>query len=254
MKYNEAMMAINTERALEILCFPTKKNGSYYYFPCPECGSEVSIRFHGEKKNVSYCPSCKKGNNIIAIAAQIKGIGFQEAKEFLLGKATTIEKPIEEELSLAGQLEFCQLMEQEGLNAELCQQMGVGKWKGKGIMAGHVAFTVHNEHGVRVAYYGFHIPDKKVKFPANFNPETYLYNIHNINAQEEVWITKDLFNCLRIIQSGKQSVCNFGLPYLSTRQYQLLSNCDRVVFDWSGDKRDIAYTNIASLKTFYRFA
>jgi tRNA-dihydrouridine synthase len=56
-----------------------------------------------------------------------------------------------------------------------------------------------------------------------------------------------------MIDSGKQAVCNFGLPYLSVKQYQLLSNCDRVIFQWSGDKRDIAYSNIANLKTFYRF-
>lgn len=87
------------------------------------------------------------------------------------------------------------------------------------------------------------------------NPEFYLYGCHHpVDPTQEVWITKDMFNCLRIIQSGKQSVCNFGLPYLSVRQYQLLPNCDRVVLEWSGGKRDIAYTDIASLKTFYRFA
>jgi len=254
MKYNEAMQVIDTEKALVYLGFEVQRNGSYLDFPCPTCGNKSSIRYHGEKKNVSYCPNCKKGDNIISLAVKIKQLEFQDAKNLLLEKATFADKPIEEELNLTGQLEWCEFLEKEGLNMELCQEMGVGKWKGKGIMAGHVAFTVHNEHGIKVAYYGLHIPEKRVKYPSNFNPETYLYNSHNINLDEEVWITKDLFNCLRIIQSGKQSVCNFGLPYLSTRQYQLLSNCDRVVFDWSGDKRDIAYTNIASLKTFYRFA
>jgi len=254
MKYNEAIAAINTERALRLLDIALRINGNYIYFPCVECGKESAIRYYGMKKNVAYCPTCKKGINIIALAAKIRNMEFQDAKKFLIEKASGCEKPIEQQLNVSGDLEWCDFMASEDLDPELCQKMGVGKWKGKGIMAGHVAFTVHNEHGVKVAYYGIHIPDKKAKFPSNFNPELYLYNYHNINHNEEVWITKDMFNCLRIIQSGRQSVCNFGLPYLSVKQYQLLSDCDRVVFDWSGDKRDIAFTNIASLKTFYRFA
>lgn len=253
MKYSEAMASINTERALRLLDLTLRVNGNYIYFPCVECGKESAIRFYGMKKNVAYCPACKTGRNIIGIAAKIKGIGFQDAKNFLVEKASVIEKPIEEQLNVSGNLEWCEFMAEEGLNQELCENMEVGKWKGKGIMAGHVAFTVHNEHGVKVAYYGIHIPDKRVKFPSNFNPELYLYNYHNINHHEEVWITRDMFNCLRIIYSGKQAVCNFGLPYISPKQYILLSNIDRVTIDWPGDKRDTAMSNIAQMKTFSRF-
>jgi len=253
MKYIEAIQTIDTEKALNHLGFEVKRNGHYLDFSCPTCGVKSSIRYHGEKKNVSYCQNCK-GSNIIALAAKVKGIEFQDAKKLLLEKATYTDKPIEEELNLNGNLEWCDFMAKEGINQEFSEKMGVGRWKGKGIMSGHVAFTVHNENGVKVAYYGIHIPDKRIKFPSNFNPELYLYNIHNINLHEEVWITRDMFDCLRILYSGKQSVCNFGLPYLSVRQYQLLSNCDRVVFEWSGDKRDIAFSNITQLKTFYRFS
>jgi len=251
MKYNEAMQAIDTEKALTLLGLEVKPNGSYLDFISPECGHENSIRYHGEKKNVAYCPTCKKGSNIIALTSLVKKIEFQDAKNMLIEKATYTDKPIEEELNLNYTLEWCVGMEKQGLNQELCEKLGVGKPKGKTMLSGHVVFTVFNEQGLKIAYYG--LKDGKPKFHQSFNPENYLYGYNGIDPREEVWITRDMFNCLRIIHSGKQSLCNFGLPYLSTKQYLLLSNCDRIVFEWSGDKRDIAYSNIASLKTFYRF-
>jgi len=252
MKYNEAMQKINTEKALSFLGIQYQPNGSYLNFPCIECGNQSAIRYHGEKKNVSYCPSCKRGGNIIALTAKIQNIEFQDAKNLLLEKTTLPEKPIEEELNLNYQLEWCVEMEKLGLDQELCEKLGVGRPKGKTMLSGTIAFTVHNEHSLKVAYFGIK-PEGAVKYHHSFNPESYLYNYSNIVPEEEVRVTNDMFNCLRLIQSGKNCVCNFGLPYLSVKQYQLLSNCDRVTFEWSGDKRDIAYSNIASLKTFYRF-
>lgn len=252
MKYPEAMQKIDTEKALIYLGFAIKKNGSYLNFPCIECGNESAIRYHGEKKNVAYCPTCKIGSNIISMAVKIKGIEFQEAKNLLIEKTAGVSTPIEEELNLNYTLEWCAEMEKRELNQELCKKLGVGKPKGKTMLSGTIAFTVHNEHGLRVAYFGLK-PDGTKKFHQSFNPELYLYNYHYIDPTEEVWITEDMFTCLKMIDSGKQAVCNFGLPYLSAKQYQLLSNCDRVIFQWSGDKRDIAYSNITGLKTFYRF-
>jgi predicted RNA-binding Zn-ribbon protein involved in translation (DUF1610 family) len=253
MKYAEAIQRIDTEKALVYLGFEVKKNGSYLEFPCPACGNKSSIRYHGEKKNVSYCSTCKSGSNIIAMAVMVKGLEFQEAKNLLLDKTSFSEKPIEEELNLNYELLWCKEMENFGLDREICERLGVGKPKGKTMLSGTITFTVHNEEGLKVAYFGLK-PDGTGKFHQSFNPELYLYNYHNIGPNEEVWITKDMLSCLRLIFNGKQAVCNFGLPYLSVKQYLLLSNCDRVTFEWSGDKRDVAYSNIVSLKTFYRFA
>jgi len=88
MKYNEAIAAINTERALRLLDIALRINGNYIYFPCVECGKESAIRYYGMKKNVAYCPTCKKGINIIALAAKIRNMEFQDAKKFLIEKAS----------------------------------------------------------------------------------------------------------------------------------------------------------------------
>ena len=247
MKYVEAIQTVDTEKALAVLGLEIKKDGSYIHFT-HLCGHDAVIRIHGEKKNMIFCPTCKTGSNIFKLAKDLKGIGY----EALIEKAGKPQKPIEEELNLSYELEWCVEMEKEGLNQELCQRLGVGKPKGKTMLSGTIAFTVFNEHGLKVAYFG--LKEGKAKFHNSFNPETYLYNYQNCDQREEVWITNDMFSCLRHLAGGKQSVCNFGLPYLSIKQYLLLSDCDRVTFQWSGDKRGVACSNIASLKTFYRFA
>jgi hypothetical protein len=254
MKYQEAMQHIDTEKALTVLGFTVKKNGSYLYFPCPTCGNESAIRYHGEKKNVSYCPSCKAGINIITLAVKIKGIDFQDAKSLLIEKAIGPQRPIEEELNLTYELEWCDLMDREGLNKELCETIGVGKPKGKTMLSGCIAFAVRNEHGVKIAYYGIRIADRRPTHHKSFNPESYLFGYHAADQDEEVLVTTDMFSCLRHLAEGEQSVCNFGLPYLSSRQLELLSPFSRITFEWLLTERNEIMLSVAqNLKAYHRF-
>jgi hypothetical protein len=254
MKYQEAMQAINTEKALLFLGLAVKKNGSYLYFPCVDCGNESAIRYYGEKKNVSYCPTCKAGSNIIALTAKVKGIEFQDAKNILLEKTVVPDSPIEEELSLNYELEFVSFMEQEGLNPDLCATIGVGKPKGKTMLSGCIAFTVHNEAGIKITYYGIRISDRHPMFHKSFNPELYLFGYHAADQGEEVLVTTDMFSCLRHLAGGIQSVCNFGLPYLSSRQLELLSPFPRITLEWLfTDKNDVMLGVARNLKTYHRF-
>ncbi len=101
------------------------------------------------------------------------------------------------------------------------------------MLSGCVAFTVHDEDGKRIAYYGIRMKDIKPVFHKSFNPELYLYNYHRIDPETDVHFTTDMFDCIRIISSGRQSVCNFGLPYLSTEQISLLQRLKYVSFDYS---------------------
>jgi predicted RNA-binding Zn-ribbon protein involved in translation (DUF1610 family) len=254
MKYQEAIQTINTERALAVLGLTVKKNGAYLYFPCPTCGNEAAIRHYGEKKNISYCPSCKSGDNIISLACKAKGMEFQEAKAFLIEKAAVVDKPIDQELKLNYELEWCDLMEKEGLNRELCQTIGIGRPKGKTMLSGCVAFTVHNEAGVKIAYYGIRIADRRPIFHKSFNPELYLFGYHAADPEEEVLVTTDLFSCLRHLAEGKQATCNFGLPYLSVRQMDLLSPFRLITFEWLfAEKNEIMLSVAQNIKPYHRF-
>ena len=254
MKYSEAMQAINTEKALSFVGLTATKNGSYLNFLCPKCQAEAAMRYFGDKKNVSYCPSCKIGDNIIAIVARLKGIEFQEAKNLLVEKTAGVDKPIENELGLNYDLEWCDLMEKEGLDKELCERLGVGKPKGKTMMSGAVAFTIYDEKGLKIAYYGIRTSDRRAVYHKSFNPELYLYHLNNVGPREEVWITTDMFSCLRHLAGGRQCVCNFGLPYLSSRQMELLSSFAQITFEWLfTEKNEIMLSVAQNLKTYHRF-
>jgi predicted RNA-binding Zn-ribbon protein involved in translation (DUF1610 family) len=251
MKYNEAMQTIDTEKALTYLGFTFNRNGSYLEFPCPTCGNKSFIRYHGEKKNVSYCKTCK-GNNIIALAVKVKGIEFQEAKKLLLEKATYYDKEIEDELNLNYDLQYGVLLKNYGITEELAKKLGIGFPKGRTMLSGKLTFTVHNEKGIKVAYVGVD-PDGKMKFHKSFNPELYLLGYHLIDPTKEIWVTNDMFTWMVLMGEGKQALSNFFLPYVSIKQYFLLNQLDRITFNWKGERSNVAFSNILLLKTFYRF-
>jgi hypothetical protein len=82
---------------------------------------------------------------------------------------------------------------------------------------------------MKVAYYGIKMKDGKAVFHNSFNPELYLYNFCNIDFSEPVHFTTDMFRCVYNIESGRQCVCNFGLPYLSDTQLELLHQVEHIV-------------------------
>jgi len=249
MKYQEAIQSVDTEKALSLLGLETKKEGAYIRFPAP-CGHEAVIRWYGEKKNVIYCPECKKGSNIFQLALEVKGINYA----VLVEKTSKANRVIGDELSLNYELEWCIEMEKEGLDRELCEQLGVGRPKGRTMLSGCIAFTVHSEAGLKIAYYGIRIADRHPLFHKSFNPELYLFGYHTADQEKEVWVTTDMFSCVRHLTEGRQAVCNFGLPYLSSRQMELLSPFPFISFEWLFTERDEIMLNVArNLRVYHRF-
>lgn len=249
MRYAQAIQSVDTEKALSLLGLETKKEGAYVRFPGP-CGHEVVIRCYGEKKNVIYCPECKKGSTIFQLALDLKGIDYEE----LVEKTSRPVQPIEEELNLNYELEWCAEMEKEGLDRVLCARLGIGKPKGRTMLSGCIAFTVCNEAGLRIAYYGIRIAGRRPIFHKSFNPELYLFGYHLSDKTQEVTVTADMFSCLRHLAAGRQAVCNFGLPYISSRQTELLSVFPLVTFEWLFDEKTEVMLNAAqNLKTYHRF-
>jgi hypothetical protein len=131
MRYAEAIQSVDTEKALSLLGFQSKKEGAYIRFT-GLCGHEVVIRCDGDKKNVIYCHERKKGSNIFQLALDTKGIDYAT----LIERTVKSNRPIEKELTLNYELEWCPEMEKEGLDKELCEQLGVGRPKGKTMLSG----------------------------------------------------------------------------------------------------------------------
>jgi hypothetical protein len=165
---------------------------------------------------------------------KMAGVEWNEAKNLLEGKAVTYPAArIQKELTLEYELQYNKFLEAQGISEEVVREYGIGVPKGKTMLSGCIAFTVHNENGNKIAYYGIRMKDLKPVFHKSFNPELYLYNYHRIEPETDVHFTTDIFDCVRILSLGRQSVCNFGLPYLSTEQLSLLQRLKYLSFDYS---------------------
>ena len=245
MNYRDALQSINTEYALQAIGFEYVSQGAYLKFDC-ECGAKRNIKSYGDKKNLWFCPSCKKGGNVISLVMAKKGMEYQEVKEKLL-KGTPTKRKLTRELQLTYELQWTEKLGEIGLTEELCQKLEIGIPKGRSMLAGCVAFTIYNE-GKKIAYYGIRIKDGRAVFHRSFNPECYLYNIDNI--QDHAIFTMDMFECVLLINEGRSAVCNFGLPYLSKEQIKMLNEMESIEF--ISNTPEIV-NQASQLKTFYRF-
>ncbi len=167
--------------------------------------------------------------HIISLVMNILGTDWNNANEFL-AKALASTKRITNELTVKYELQYHPFLETQGISEKTCRDLEIGVPKGKTMLAGCVVFSVRDEEGRKIAYYGIRIKDLKPVFHKSFNPELYVYNFFNIDSSEPVYFSNNMFECIKNIDQGRQCVCNFGLPYLSCFQLDLLRGYERIVF------------------------
>ncbi len=254
MNYNEALKVISPLAALKSLKIEGKEEGAFIYFPCPECNEDAIIRAYGEKKNFWLCPRCKVCGHIITLAMNLQALEYEEAKQFLLRKAFSPLDNIDEEVNLNYELEWCEFMHYENLDREICEKLGIGKPKGKNCMPGHLAFTVLNENRKKVGYVGIKIANGNPYIPKLFHPEFYLYNLCYIDPDEEVVLTPDMLDCVRLISQRIQAISNFWLPYLSIKQLELLQPITHLSIKGFGENTSEIAVKLARFRgSYYRF-
>ncbi|MCX5850420.1 MAG: hypothetical protein NTW65_13405 [Deltaproteobacteria bacterium] len=230
MKYRDILQAVDTEKALTLIGITTTNQGAYIKFPCLKCENTAIIKAYGDKKNLYYCPECKNSGHIISLAMEKNKLDWQAANNLLASKAVIINaRKITEELNINYELLYHEYLKNKGILKETCECLEIGVPKGKTMLAGSVAFGVRDENGMKVAYYGIRMKDEKPVYHKSFNPEMYLYNFDRIDKNEIVYFTTDMFKCIGSIENGRQCICNFGLPYLSLMQLELLNDIERTI-------------------------
>lgn len=229
MSYKQTMQQVNTEKILTLIDIEYQSQGAYIKFSCPKCSQSASIKAYGDKKNLFYCPSCKHSGNVISLVELTKGTDEKET-EALLHKA--MEKPAEKitkPLTLLYELQHNGYLKDKGFDEKFCRDHELGVPKGKTMLAGCVAFAVKDEEGVKIAYFGIRMKDGKSVFHSSFNPELYLYKYETLTLDEPVYLVTDIFECISKIKEGQQCICNYGLPYLSQPQLELLKNVEHLI-------------------------
>jgi hypothetical protein len=260
MNYTETLQLVDTLKALKLLDIEAEQKGAYIYFPC-SCGGRKVIKAYGDKKNVFYCPKCKASGHIIKLVSEImtekdtEPWDFKKASDFLAQKAVVYgATKITKELSIDYKLHYHPFLKEQGISEELATDLGIGVPQGKTMLSGCVAFSVYDEQGMKIAYYGIRLKDRKAVFHNSFNPELYLYNWHRIEGEKEVLFTTNVLDCVRLIGEGTQAVSNFGLPYLSTGHLELLQRCKFMEFRIEdGQHQEFSKQVIHNLRNFYRF-
>jgi predicted RNA-binding Zn-ribbon protein involved in translation (DUF1610 family) len=256
MSYKNTLQKVDTEKALSLIGIEYQTQGAYVKFSCPNCKEQAVIKAYGDKKNLYYCPKCKLSGHIISLVMKTKDIEWQAA-DLLLSKTQETAKKITQELTMKYELQYNKYLENIGLTEKFCRDYEIGVPKGKTMLAGCVAFTVKDETGLKVAYYGIKMKDRKPVFHKTFNPELYLYNLCNVNfgeKDEPVYFTTDILNCVRMIQEGKQCISNFSLPYLSNYHLELLQSIEHIVFKIDAELiKPMAIQLSESRKGFYYF-
>ncbi len=250
--YKDMLQAVDTEKALSLIGIEFQAQGAYAKFACPNCEGLAVIKEYGDKKNLYYCPSCKASGHIISLVMKNRGIEWDAAIEFLNKAHASNAKKITEELKISYELGFSDFIKDKGVSEDMCRFLEIGVPKGKTMLSGSVAFAVRDENGVRIAYYGIKMKDGKPIFHKSFNPELYLYNLCNINKTEPLYLTTDIFKCVGNIENGKQSICNFGLPYLSKTQLDLLRSVEYIVFQVE-DIKQFAVQMAENRMNYFRF-
>jgi hypothetical protein len=233
MNYREALQAIETTKALEALNINYLCQGAYVRFEC-ECGSKAAtFKINGEKKNLWYCPDCKKGGNILNFTMAKRGTEYEETKRWLL-KLLPTQQRLEKEITLKYELQHTKELEDLGLSKEACDILEIGIPKGKTMLSGCIAFAVFNETGFKIAYYGIRLKTKQPVFHKSFNPELYLYGLYKIveksafMKEAEATLVTDMIDCAVRISKGENAICNFGLTYVSNFQRELLNQLGKV--------------------------
>lgn len=180
---------VSEEQAIEFLGLSMKWDGTQWRSPCPACRKAGDRALAVTPLKGYYCFAPKKGGDVIAFVAHIRGCGQREAAEllqehFLEGRVTTAERkgtsrttaesdaPPTDGLQPLDHLTTDHpVIEMLGLSATTCQALGIG-FTAKGMMKGRVAFPLRLPDGTLVAYMGLATsPDQAplLLFPKNLD-------------------------------------------------------------------------------------
>ena len=231
MTYKDTLQKVDTVKALTLLELTAEQNGAYVKFKCQDCAEGMApMKAYGDKKNLYYCPKCKASGHIISLVQKVKLLDWKEATEFLNQAISDKVEKITDELSLNYDLTYSEFLKGKGITEDTAKKMEIGTPKGRTMLAGCIAFMVKDDTGKKIAYYGIKMKDGKTVFHKSFSPELYLYGYSDIAKDKPVYLTTDIFKCVQLIGEGKQAVCNFGLPYISPNQFELLKGLDHIIF------------------------
>jgi DNA primase len=132
-------------------------------------------------------------------------------------------------------------LQRRGFDEEECEYLGVGFFRGKGMMQDCIVFPIHNEDGALIAYAGRSTDnelahDKRWKLPPGFRKTHALYNLHRVDG-DEVIVVESFWGVLACIRAGVMNAVAIMGTSISDWQAEMLAHrFRRVVLMLDGDE------------------
>lgn len=162
-------IAVSIEQAIQHLGLKMKKEGDQYRSPCPACAKGGDRALVATPAKGFYCFGGKKGGDVIAMVAHVRGCSQRDAaielqEAFGINSDDAPAQPAKRaEVAKEAPTEALQpldhlttdhpAIEALGLTATACEALGIG-YTGKGLMRGRIALPLRLPDGTLVGYMG----------------------------------------------------------------------------------------------------
>ena len=244
--FAELKECVSIRDGMKLLGLDFKRSGQSYRGPCPACesGGDRALVVT-PSKNAFYCFAQRRGGDVIALVAHVKGISMKEAAETLAGdsfsstrnsnstrKSTVPEERTEQKEAEPKQLQPLRYLQSDhdlvlaaGVLPDTADYFGAG-YAPKGIMRTKLAIPVHTWEGALVAYAGRDLKGDgpKLVFPNGFRPEQHLFNAHRIKSSGELYCTRDPLDVLTAFENGIENIVSILTDEYQSEQLVLIAS------------------------------
>jgi len=196
-----------------------------------------------------------EGNSIRGAAWQLQGwrgstrmsmapaaAGFTRRK--LVTKKRSINPPLGFTLELDRRHPY---LARRGIEPATADHLGVGYFRGPGLMSGRIAIPIHDAAGRLVAYCGRALDgvEPRYRFPPGFRKSELLFHGHRARTagSGQVIVVEGFFDCMRVYQAGFSCVVALMGARLSPAQRSLVAaQFSELVLLLDGDRTGRAAT------------
>lgn len=251
--FEDLKTRIRIEQTLPLLGLRMRQHGDQYRGACPACqnGGDRALAINSGKQSY-YCFSQKKGGDIIALVAHLRGMTQKDAAGYLdqqfgnsgqshsdtvhSSRHSSPSPPAQQgrELKPLDYLVFNEAVEGLGLSEATCKTWGAG-YAPKGIMRGRLAIPIHDRAGTLLAYCGRGVKGESptLIFPNGFDPHGVIFAAERVQAGQ-LCLVRDPLDVLTAYEQGVENVVAFLTDDISAQQLEMLAalmdekKCDSV--------------------------
>ena len=176
------------------------------------------------KKNVFFVPQNKdiKGGVINFVGHQ-EGLDLRGAAKFLVDKFLKDDYKSKKEIPEL-ELQYDKFLEDKGFSEEFCKKWEIGRFKGRGIMAGKITAKCHDHDGNKIGYVGYDTKKDKWFYPKGFRRP--VYNPLDI---KHCILVPGLFDCLHLIEHFPFTSALLGASMTDSQEEYLAKMHQRIL-------------------------